>query len=285
VTCRYDTVNCGKWDLRGNNATKAADNATYNITWDSAGSGGINATDWTTTAAFPKTLTYTYEAVGPQCVKDKLASVAGVGTNGAVLNASVCGTAPTPDPKPDPTPDPKPDPTPTPSNTLTLSASGGNGKIDLSWAVTGTIKSIQVMRDTDANPSGRQRLAILPGSALSYADKTVVNGTKYWYWIKYTDANGTTGNSNAGIATPTSTATPTPDSPALSGTGDYPSGFTKCADAGETCSVDSGTGLVAFGRKGHWVTKNVGVGKQVACTVAAFGSDPKGNPNKCSFQK
>ena len=37
VTCRYDTANCGKWDLRGNNATKAADNATYNISWTDAG--------------------------------------------------------------------------------------------------------------------------------------------------------------------------------------------------------------------------------------------------------
>jgi pectate lyase len=276
VTCRNDTVNCGKWDLRGNNATKAADNDTYNISWSDAGSGGINATDWKTTATFPKALTYAYEAASPQCVKDKLASVAGVAKNGAVLTASGCGATPTPDPT-----------TPPASNTLTLSATGGDGKINLSWTATGTIKSAQVMRDTDANPSGRQRVAIVSGSARSYTDTAVVNGTQYWYWIKYTDANGTSGNSNAGSATPTSssTPTPTPDASALGGTGDYPAGFTKCATLGQTCQVDSGTGLVAFGRKGHWVTKTVGVGKSIACTVAAFGSDPKGNPNKCSFQK
>lgn len=315
VTCRYDTANCGKWDLRGNNATTAADNATYNITWNDPGSGGINATDWTTTGAFPKTLSYTYEAVSPQCVKDKLAGVAGVGKNGAVLTASVCGGAPvptptptatptptpkptstpTPTPKPTATPTPKPTPAPTPtpipdaSTTLSLSATGGVGKIDLSWTATGTLKNIQVMRDTDADPAGRQRVAILAGGARGYTDYAVVNGTRYWYWIKFTDANGTVGNSNAGSATPTTTPTPTPTptpgTPVLSGTGDYPSGFTKCADAGETCKVSSGTGWVAFGRKGHWVTRNVGVGMQVACTVAAFGSDPKGNPNKCSFQK
>ncbi|MEC5387071.1 polysaccharide lyase family 1 protein [Uliginosibacterium sp. H3] len=72
--------------------------------------------------------------------------------------------------------------------------------------------------------------------------------------------------------------------PVLSGTGDYPTGFSKCADLGGTCSVSSGTGWVAFGRKGKWVTKYVGVGSSVACTVAAFGSDPLGNPNKCSTQ-
>jgi len=71
----------------------------------------------------------------------------------------------------------------------------------------------------------------------------------------------------------------------LTGTGDYPDGFSKCADLGETCSVDSGDGWVAFGRKGKWVTKKVSVPGSIACTVAAFGSDPVGNPNKCSYKR
>jgi pectate lyase len=41
---------------------------------------------------------------------------------------------------------------------------------------------------------------------------------------------------------------------------------------------------VAFGRKGSWVAKNVGIGNSIACTVAAFGSEPNGNPDKCSYQ-
>ncbi len=41
---------------------------------------------------------------------------------------------------------------------------------------------------------------------------------------------------------------------------------------------------MAFGRKGKWVTKYVGVGSSIACTVASFGTDPNGNPDKCSFQ-
>ena len=73
--------------------------------------------------------------------------------------------------------------------------------------------------------------------------------------------------------------------PVLSGSSDYPSGFSKCADLGGTCAVPSGSGWTAFGRKGKWVAKYVGVGKSVACTVTAFGRDPGGAPNKCSYQK
>jgi len=85
--------------------------------------------------------------------------------------------------------------------------------------------------------------------------------------------------------TKTATATPVAVSPTLLGTSDYPTSFSKCADLGGTCSVSSGTGWAAFGRKGKWVTKYVGTGKSTACTVAAFGADPGGNPNKCSYQK
>jgi pectate lyase len=45
---------------------------------------------------------------------------------------------------------------------------------------------------------------------------------------------------------------------------------------------------VAYGRKGNWVLRfvgvGVGVGNSIACTTAAFGSDPGGNPNKCSHR-
>jgi len=81
-----------------------------------------------------------------------------------------------------------------------LSAKGGNGRIDLSWTATTNLRAVQVMRDTDVNPSGRQRLAILPGKLRNYTDNSVVNGRQYWYWIKYTDSNRNTGNSNAANA-------------------------------------------------------------------------------------
>jgi uncharacterized protein YjdB len=83
---------------------------------------------------------------------------------------------------------------------VTLNATGGDGKIGLSWTVTGNLRGIQMMRDIDANPSGRQRVATLPGGARSYSDNTAANGRQYWYWIKYTDTSGITGNSNAASA-------------------------------------------------------------------------------------
>ncbi len=91
ITCRYDSSNCGFWDLRNNNVKSPADFATYNITWSSGGT--IDATNWTTTAPFPISIPYSYSPVTPQCVKDKLASVAGVGKNGATLTSAVCGGA------------------------------------------------------------------------------------------------------------------------------------------------------------------------------------------------
>ncbi|MEC5387072.1 polysaccharide lyase family 1 protein [Uliginosibacterium sp. H3] len=91
-------------------------------------------------------------------------------------------------------------------------------------------------------------------------------------------------SSKASSSAASSSSSSASGAPVLTGTGDYPDGFSKCANLGETCSVSKGTGWVAFGRKGSWVTKKVTVGGSIACTVAAFGSDPAGNPNKCSIQ-
>jgi rhamnogalacturonan endolyase len=84
---------------------------------------------------------------------------------------------------------------------LALNAAGANNKIDLSWSVSGSLRGVQVMRDTDANASGRKRIATLPGSARSYIDSAVTNGRQYWYWVKYTDSAGKTQSSNVGTAT------------------------------------------------------------------------------------
>lgn len=148
----------------------------------------------------------------------------------------------------------------------------------LSWSPTNlTLGTQEVYRDTDSDPSGRVRIVAVGSSVRLYTDVTAVAGQSYYYWIKNT-TSGVTTNSNAANATISS-------GPVLGGTGDYPSGFSKCADLGETCAVTSGDGWVAFGRKGKWVTKKVTVGSSIACTVAAFGSDPGGNPNKCSYKK
>jgi pectate lyase len=86
--------------------------------------------------------------------------------------------------------------------TVNLNAVGGDGKVDLSWDVSGTITSVQVMRDTDDNPRGRGRVAFLSGDARSFTDQEVVNGAQYWYWIKYTFGDRVVANSEASTATP-----------------------------------------------------------------------------------
>lgn len=213
VTCRYDSSNCGKWDLRNNNITNPGDFATYNITWTSGGT--IDANNWTTTATFPISLPYSYAPVTPQCVKDKLAQFAGVGKNGAQLTVAACsGTA---------------------SSSPAASSVAASSK-----PASSSVASVSSSRSSSSVAS------VAPSSAAA------------------SSASG---------------------APVLTGTGDYPDGFSKCADLGGTCSVTSGDGWVAFGRKGKWVTKRVSVPGSIACTVAAFGSDPLGNPNKCSYKR
>lgn len=227
VVCFYDGgSNCGWWDLRGNNIASAADFATYNIVWTTPQSGDKNAAAWTTTAVFPKTLSYTYEPVSPQCVKDKLAQYAGVGKNGAVLTASACG-----------------------SSTSSSSAAASSA------AASSVAASSSAASSSKASSSAAASSAASSSKASSSAA--------------------------ASSAASSSAASSAPTAPVLSGTGDYPSGYSKCADLGGTCTAKA-TGWVAFGRKGKWVSKYVGSGKTIACTVAAFGSDPLGNPNKCS---
>jgi pectate lyase len=159
------------------------------------------------------------------------------------------------------------------------------------------INALEVYQDTDSNPSGRVRIASLPTTTTSFTATGLTNGTTYYFWVKYRTTDNVWHNSNVFSAKPSSGTTPSSSSsssaasstaagaPVLSGTGDYPSGFSKCANLGESCSVSSGTGWVAFGRKGSWVLKKVSVGSSIACSVATFGSDPQGNPNKCSYQK
>jgi pectate lyase len=82
---------------------------------------------------------------------------------------------------------------------ITLSASGGSGKINLSWSSSNISSGYQVYRDTDSKPSGRVRIGTT--SSKKYTDNNVSSGTTYYYWIKATDSNGSTINSNAAKAT------------------------------------------------------------------------------------
>ncbi|MEC5384434.1 glycosyl hydrolase 53 family protein [Uliginosibacterium sp. H3] len=123
--------------------------------------------------------------------------------------------------------------------------------------------------------------AFLEGASSSSSSKASSSSSKP---ASSSSSSAPASSSSSSRASSSASSSSAGSGPVLGGTGDYPSGFNKCAEEGATCSVSKGTGWVAYGRKGKWVAKNVGVGKSIACTAAAFGSDPGGNPNKCSIQ-
>jgi pectate lyase len=61
---------------------------------------------------------------------------------------------------------------------------------------------------------------------------------------------------------------------------DYPSGYTKCAKDGETCSF-SGTRSVAYGKSGTFVYANLT--GPISCTSSLFPAINVGTPRYCSY--
>jgi len=61
---------------------------------------------------------------------------------------------------------------------------------------------------------------------------------------------------------------------------DYPSGYTKCAKDGETCSF-SGTRSVAYGKSGTFVYANLT--GPITCSASLFPSIGVANPRYCSY--
>jgi pectate lyase C len=61
---------------------------------------------------------------------------------------------------------------------------------------------------------------------------------------------------------------------------DYPSGYTKCAKEGQTCSF-SGTRSVAYGKSGSFVYATLT--GPITCSGSLFPSTSVGNPRYCSY--
>jgi endoglucanase len=72
--------------------------------------------------------------------------------------------------------------------TVCLTASGTSANVQLSWTVSGPISGFQVYRDTDSDPNGRSRLALLNKNARSFTDSSATPGVQYWYWIKFNNS-------------------------------------------------------------------------------------------------
>lgn len=85
---------------------------------------------------------------------------------------------------------------------VSLAATAGDGQVQLNWSYTDQTPVVQeIYRDTDADPSGRTRIASVSSSTRNHTATGLSNGTTYWFWVKNT-ASGVITNSNAASATP-----------------------------------------------------------------------------------
>ena len=86
-----------------------------------------------------------------------------------------------------------------------LTATAGDTIVNLKWdAVTGATSYNVKRSDTAGGPY--VTIASVSGSAITYADKNVINGKTYYYVVTAVTANGESSNSNEASATPASTS-------------------------------------------------------------------------------
>jgi rhamnogalacturonan endolyase len=116
-----------------------------------------------------------------------------------------------------------------------LNGSAGNGQAVLNWTVNGAVTGIEIYQDTDSNPTGRTRIAMLGADARSYTVTGLTNGTPYWFWVKYLTAEGS-GNSNAFSLTPSGGASSTPASSSSRSSSPASSAASSSLPAGGNCS-------------------------------------------------
>ncbi|HLO77088.1 MAG TPA: glycoside hydrolase family 5 protein [Magnetospirillum sp.] len=117
--------------------------------------------------------------------------------------------------------------------TVCLTANGSASSVQLGWTVSGAVKSLEIYRDTDANPQGRTRIAVVDKAATSYADTSAANGTPYWYWVKFT-TNAGSYNSGSATATRGSTCTPTAITPYINVGGSWTQTASASVPAGQS---------------------------------------------------
>ncbi|WP_246238942.1 fibronectin type III domain-containing protein [Paenibacillus anseongensis] len=92
--------------------------------------------------------------------------------------------------------------------TLTLTATGGDAKVDLSWNVIAGTTNYNVKR---SEVSGGPYTTIATGvNGTSYTDTTVTNGKQYYYVVTTVNTGNETGISNEASATPQGTVTQPP---------------------------------------------------------------------------
>ncbi len=151
---------------------------------------------------------------------------------------------------------------------VNLGGSSGNGQAILNWTVEGAVTGIEIYQDTDSNPTGRTRIAVLGVSARSYTVTGLTNGTPYWFWVKYITADGS-GNSNAFSITPAGGASSVATSSAAS---------SSVAISSSRSSVAS-SAAPSRGNCSYVITNNWGSGFTGAIRITNGGNSPINNWN------
>ncbi|MGZ7446019.1 fibronectin type III domain-containing protein [Paenibacillus sp. TH7-28] len=100
---------------------------------------------------------------------------------------------------------------PSPGDPLSLTATAGNKKVNLTWSGAGKdVTSFNVKRAT-VSGGPYDVIDTVTSDTYSYADSNVTNGTTYYYIVTAVTAAGESGNSNEASATPKGDVVNPPD--------------------------------------------------------------------------
>lgn len=161
-----------------------------------------------------------------------------------------------------------------PAVAVNLGGTSGNGQVTLNWTVTGNITGIEIYRDTDADVAGRTRIASLSASTRSYTATDLTNGTPYWFWVKFTTADGS-GNSNSFTATPGNGSSVAASSSSRSST---PASSTPASSTPASSSAASSTATTG-GSCSYVISNNWGAGFTGAIRITNKGTSTINNWN------
>jgi len=196
----FYTDDMGYWEVSGN----IYDNVIWldNETNHPAGSDSQDPVSNTSV-----TVPYEYELDDASCLRDILAVTVGQHTQMAVSDGSCSSTGGnTPDPQPEPQPEPEPE---TPAlEPVSVTASVDDNNVTLNWSEAEGATGYQVYIDTDSDPHGRVREAVVHPSQTSYTFTDLAAGQTYWFWIKYSVVGGEAVSSDSVSAITASINTP-----------------------------------------------------------------------------
>ncbi len=189
------------------NLAAASGNATASLSWSASSGATTYSVKRSLTSGGPYTQVASVTSVSytDSTVSNGTAYfyvVSAVNSGGESVNSSQASASPTA-PATNPT-----NPTPAaPGIPAGLTASAGNAQASLTWSATSGATSYHVKRGT-ANGGPYTQIAA-PTSA-AYIDKSVTNGTTYYYVVSALNSTGESANSTQVVATPAGSSAPPP---------------------------------------------------------------------------